>query len=212
LGYRDLSGVFDSWYYPLRSSIRTFSSLVTAAARLFWIPVLTAVTAMLTAGARHTVLDHLPGGFPGDMNEQGFGAGNYLLKSPAYLDWRYQQHPKLKCIYVLQSRAGKPHALAVVGFDSDHRQALLLDAIGPRMPGHARAALILAVLRAARQRGAAMITTHLAGPLSETLRLCGFGRTSGIMGFLVYARDPGLSEKLSKAGDWHFMLGDTDRH
>lgn len=213
LGYKDLSAAFDSWHFPLRSDNRDLLSRTLAAARAVWISALTIAAGLMSiCRTRHTVLDHLPDAFPTQSNEQGFGAKNHILKTPAYLHWRYVQHPKLKCFYVLQSRAGRPCALAVAGFDNDRQQALLLDAIGPRMPWFARAALILAVLRAARQRGASVITTHLAGPFAQTLRLCGFGRTSGTMGFLVYARDAGLSERLSKAADWHFTLGDTDRH
>lgn len=212
LGYKDLSTALGSWYCPLRSPDSRAVGRIKSAARTIWLLALLVVTSIATFGRlRHVVLDRPPPGFPVAGAEQGFGAGNHVLKSAAYLDWRYRQHPALTCFYVSQCRAGKPRALAIVGYESDAGRLLLLDAIGPRISWAARAALILAVLRAARRRGALEIATHLAGPLARSLRLCGFSRTSA-MGFLVYARDIELLKRLSVAADWHFTLGDTDRH
>jgi hypothetical protein len=213
LGYRDLSTAFGSWYCPLRSPDGRLLNFLKAVARAAWLAAVTVAAQAATFGRlRHAVTERPPEGFPVAGEEQGFGAANHILKSPAWLDWRYGQHPALTCFYVVQYRAGRPRALAVAGYESDPGRLLLLDAIGPRLSWAARAALILALVRAARRRGALDITTHLAGPLARSLRFCGFSRTSGTMGFLVYARDVELLKRLSVAADWHFTLGDTDRH
>jgi hypothetical protein len=137
----------------------------------------------------------------------------HLLKSAPYLRWRYGASPKLSPVFVAQFQGTQPVGLAVLHFDSEHRECVILDVMFNGGTPRRIVALIDQVIRVARKRGCHMITTHaLSATLDAALKDCYFKSKLSHLGLAVLARQEPARSLLTDPDRWHFMLGDTDAY
>ena len=143
-------------------------------------------------------------------SEQGHCA---IVKDGDYLRWRYARSPALDCLYVQVWKEDTPQLLAIVHLDPVAKQAVLMDVVR-RSPGITPLLCLLpAVIEACRAAGADVLSTIVTtGELAKAMKLLGFSHARSDYRFLVFARDRALKKELADPGNWHFILGDTDRY
>lgn len=151
---------------------------------------------------------HIPASPAGDRGEK-----IAIRKDAAYLAWRYQQSPALDCTFLTLIRADEPLLLAVLHYDAATRSAVLLDVVGRDFTGPQILLLLAAVVREGIRREAVQLkTTLLDAELSKALAMLGFSDRESGHGLMIHCRVPELADRLARADDWRFMLGDTDNY
>lgn len=220
MGYIDLSQHVQRYYLPLHANT---ARLKTPAQRLLstllqllrttWGRILTFFFEhILTADVRLAVNNTLQKDFEEFVAvppEQTLS----VYKDAAYLQWRYACSPVLNCVFIHQYRNNRPAGLVVLHLDTAQRQAVILDIMVHPFRLLSSLRLLAAAVDYCRKKQTALLLTDILNKnLDKALRAHGFRRMRSEIGLIAYAHDKELMPILSDYRNWHFVIGDTDRH
>jgi hypothetical protein len=134
-----------------------------------------------------------------------------ILKSPEYLNWRYNDSPTLRCQYFSQTRHGSPNCLIVVNELEGDKHAVILDIIASTENVFDICRILLAMIEYYDSKNFHIISSvNMNEAVDKALRLIGFYYRLSANRLMFYSADKDLREKLRDASKWDFNLGDTD--